>query len=114
VKIKGMKQKKVKRIGNIGGTKPYGFGKYQKQKQNSETLHGIDCYLLIAKRAVFIFKVTLLGLLEREDGCTILPRNVDFFPQTTRPNIRVQQDLHQHTADRSSKVSRTRVRRRKV
>jgi len=61
----------------------YGSGKDQKQKQNSETLHGIDGYLLIAKRAVFIFKVTLLGLLEREDGCSILPRNVDLFPDNT-------------------------------
>ena len=60
----------------------YGFGKYEKQKQNSEKLHGIE-YLLMAKRAVFIFKVTLLGLLEPEDGCSIQPRNVDFFPDNT-------------------------------
>ena len=36
------------------------------------------------------------------------------FSQTTRPNIRVRQDLHQHTANRSSNVARTRLGWRKV
>ena len=87
MKINGMKQKKSEEGWKYRRTKTsqchYGFTKYQKQKQNSEMLHGIDCYLLMAKRAVFIFNVTLLGLLERADGCSFLPRNIGSFPDDT-------------------------------
>jgi hypothetical protein len=46
----------------------------------------------MAKRAVFIFKVTLFGFLEREDAAIFLETFALF--QTTGPNIRFQLDLH--------------------
>ena len=55
----------------------------------------------MAKRAVFIFKVTLFGFLEREAAAIFL--DTCALSQTTRPNIRFELDLHQHTANRSIK-----------
>ena len=56
---------------------------HQEQKQNSEKLHLMHCYLLMGKRAVSIFRITPLGLLDGEDGCSTLLRNAGSFPART-------------------------------